>query len=92
VGVVLGSVLHLAVQLPGLWRRNPVYTVVLGLHHPGVRQVGRLMLPRMLGLAVVQLNFVVNTILASDLGLTPKIPLYLHINLELGKQTWTSQA
>jgi putative peptidoglycan lipid II flippase len=32
-----------------------------------VREVGRLMVPRMLGLAAVQLNFLVNTILASGL-------------------------
>ncbi|NIV37484.1 MAG: murein biosynthesis integral membrane protein MurJ, partial [Anaerolineae bacterium] len=33
------------------------------------REVGRLMLPRVVGLAAVQINFLVNTILAS--GLVP---------------------
>jgi putative peptidoglycan lipid II flippase len=43
------------------------YTPTLGLHDPGVREVGRLMLPRVVGLAAVQINFLVNTILASGL-------------------------
>jgi putative peptidoglycan lipid II flippase len=44
------------------------YTPVLTMRDPGVRQVARLMGPRVLGLAVVQLNFLVNTNLASRLG------------------------
>jgi putative peptidoglycan lipid II flippase len=44
------------------------YSATLGLRDAGVREVGRLMLPRMLGLAAVQLNFLVNTILASGLA------------------------
>ncbi|RME46475.1 MAG: hypothetical protein D6791_08180 [Chloroflexi bacterium] len=60
--------LHLLVQLPMLVRVGARYTPILELHHPGVREVGRLMAPRILGLAAVQINFVVNTILASGLG------------------------
>jgi len=68
VGVVVGSLLHLAVQVPGLIRRGVGYSLILGLDDPGVREVGRLMAPRVLGLAVVQINFLVNTILASGLA------------------------
>jgi len=68
VGVVVGSLLHLAVQVPGLIRRGMGYSPILNLGDPGVREVGRLMAPRVLGLAVVQLNFLVNTILASGLA------------------------
>lgn len=64
-GVVLGAVLHLAVQLPGLIGRGARYRLTLGLKDPAVRQVGRLIPPRFLGVAVVQINFLVNTILAS---------------------------
>ncbi len=67
-GVVVGALLHLLVQLPMLVHVGARYTPVLGLSHPGVREVGRLMAPRILGLAAVQVNFVVNTILASGLG------------------------
>ncbi len=67
-GAVLGAVLHLGVQLPALLRLRPSYSPTLGLRLPGVRQVGRLMAPRLLGVAVVQLNFLVNTIVASGMA------------------------
>lgn len=67
-GVVVGALLHLLIQVPMLARVGARYTPVLGINHPGVREVGRLMGPRILGLAAVQINFVVNTILASGLG------------------------
>ena len=66
-GVVLGSGLHLAVQLPGLRGRGARYRLALGLADPTVRRVGLLMAPRLIGVAVVQFNFLVNTILASGM-------------------------
>lgn len=67
-GVVAGALAHLLVQVPGLFRQGMRYLPILGLRDPGVHEVGRLMLPRMVGLAAVQLNFLVNTILASGLA------------------------
>lgn len=67
VGVVVGALGHLLIQIPGLVRQGMRYTPV-GLRSPGVYEVGRLMAPRMLGLAAVQLNFLVNTFLASGLA------------------------
>lgn len=67
-GAVLGAGLHLGVQLPALARVGPRYQPMLGLHLASVRQVGRLMAPRLLGVAVVQLNFLVNTIVASGMA------------------------
>jgi len=64
-GAVLGSGMHLAVQLPGLRGRGGRYTLTLGAGNPAVRQVMILMAPRVVGVAVVQVNFLVNTILAS---------------------------
>ncbi len=66
-GVVAGAVLHLLVQVPWLLRQRIEYTPALGLDNADVREVMRLMLPRMLGIATVQINFLVNTILASAL-------------------------
>ncbi len=65
-GAVLGAVLHFAIQVPALvrlpdWRFN----LTLGGENPAVREVLVLMGPRLLGVAVVQINFVVNTIIAS---------------------------
>jgi putative peptidoglycan lipid II flippase len=64
-GVLLGALLHLGLQLPVLLRQGGQYSLTLGLHLPAVREVLRLMGPRLLGVAVVYLNFWVNTRLAS---------------------------
>ena len=66
-GTVLGAVLHLVLQLPkmlGLPGRE--FTPSLGLDMPAVAEVARLMAPRLLGVAFVQLNFLLNTYLASS--------------------------
>ena len=63
-GAVLGAGLHLSVQIPALRKVSGRYFATLGLHLPAVREVARLMAPRLLGVAVVQLNFIVNTMLA----------------------------
>ena len=68
MGVVVGAAGHWAVQLPALWRRGWRYEPRLDWRDPGVREVGRLMLPRTVGLAAVQFNYLINTILASTLG------------------------
>ncbi|MFN2271452.1 MAG: murein biosynthesis integral membrane protein MurJ [Anaerolineae bacterium] len=68
VGVVVGSALHLLVQVPALLRRGARYVPTLGLTIPGVREVGRLMAPRVLGTAITQINFIVNNNLASTMG------------------------
>ncbi|NPV57802.1 MAG: murein biosynthesis integral membrane protein MurJ [Anaerolineae bacterium] len=65
-GVVIGALLHLLVQLPQFLRLPArELRLMLGLEDPAVREVGRLMAPRLLGVAVVQLNFLLNTYLAS---------------------------
>ncbi|MCU0514757.1 MAG: murein biosynthesis integral membrane protein MurJ, partial [Anaerolineae bacterium] len=66
-GAVLSAVLHLVVQLPGLVRLRAPLRPLPDPRVPGVRRVLALMLPRVLGLAVVQVNFVVNIILASTM-------------------------
>lgn len=64
-GTILGAALHLIVQLPALIKLKIGYKPVLGLEDPAVREVGRLMLPRLFGAGIVQLNFWFNTNLAS---------------------------
>lgn len=66
-GAVIGAGLHLLVQLPGLIRLRPSYHFTLGLKIPDVREVARLMAPRLLGQAAVQINFLVNIIISSGL-------------------------
>lgn len=65
-GVLIGAGLHLALQVPVLVGLRGRYFPELGWENSNVREVGRLMLPRLLGAAAVQLNFWVNTRLASQ--------------------------
>ncbi len=64
-GVIIGAALHLILQLPLLFKQGGNYSFSLNLKSPGVRKVARLMGPRLLGVAVVQLNFWINVRLAS---------------------------
>jgi putative peptidoglycan lipid II flippase len=64
-GVLIGASLHLLLQLPALMRLRGEYTFAFDINSPDVREVARLMAPRLLGVAVVQLNFWINTRLAS---------------------------
>ncbi len=67
-GAVLGALAHWGVQIPGLWRLPARrYWLTWGWDMPEVRRVFRLMVPRWLGVAVVQLNFWINVVLASSM-------------------------
>ena len=69
-GVVIGAGMYLLVQIPGTLRTLPhpfPSPNGRGVRDPNVRQVLLLMGPRLLGVAVVQLNFWVNTNLASKM-------------------------
>lgn len=68
IGVVGGALAHLLVQLPGLWQVRAKYSLTLNLGDAGVREVARLMGPRVLGEFLEQTHFLVNTILASSLA------------------------
>jgi putative peptidoglycan lipid II flippase len=68
VGALVGSVLFLIVQLPGVRYVGLNFRPRLDLANAGVRAVGKLMGPRALGLAVTQVNFVVTLYLASGIS------------------------
>ncbi|HUS83631.1 MAG TPA: murein biosynthesis integral membrane protein MurJ [Anaerolineales bacterium] len=91
-GVVLGACLHLVVQLPGLLSLGGRFFRGFGLGVPEVRQVGRLMAPRLLGQAVVQVNFLVSTILASGMPEGSLAAIYFAFTLMLMPQTVIAQA
>lgn len=67
-GVVIGSGLFLFIQLPMLFRLKGEFQPALGWMNPDVRKVIQLMGPRVFGTAIVQLNFWVNTNLASRMA------------------------
>lgn len=66
VGVLLGGLLQLLLQLPVLWRRGFQLRFRLGWKsNPKVRKIALLMLPATLGVGVYYLNITVGNILAS---------------------------
>lgn len=67
IGAILGAVLHLLIQLPGLPGVRARLRFLPDWRIDGVREVLTLMGPRVLGLAVVQINFAVNVAFASTM-------------------------
>ena len=68
IGVVLGSMAHLAVQLPQLRRLGARFFLRIDIADPMARQSLRLMAPRAIGLGASQITFVVVTALATTQG------------------------
>jgi len=64
-GVLLGGLCQFAFQLPALSRRKMTLGWYFKPTHPGVIQIGKLIVPMVLGLSVTQVNIFVNTVLSS---------------------------
>ena len=65
IGVVAGGAAQFAMQLPSLKLRGLLFGLRYEPGHPGLRRIGALMLPSLLGLSVTQINLTVSTILGS---------------------------
>jgi len=65
IGVLIGGVAQLAVQIPSLIRCHLLVGPAHDLRHPALGRVTRLLLPAAFGLAAVQVSVFVNTLLAS---------------------------
>ena len=68
-GVILGAVMHLGIQIPGLIAKGFHWSASLGLNDSEVKKVLRLLGPRVLTMFFIQLTFVVRDNLASHLSL-----------------------
>jgi putative peptidoglycan lipid II flippase len=68
LGTLLGGMLQAAVQWPALHREGFRFRFELAPRDPGMREVLRLMIPGTVGLAAVQINIFVNTVLATGEG------------------------
>ena len=67
-GTLVGGIGQILLQWPSLRREGFRYQLVLDTSDPWLREIGRLMLPGVAGLAAVQINLFVNSWLASGLG------------------------
>ncbi len=67
-GVLFAGAAQLAVQLPFLKRLGLLPRPVVGFRHEGVRRIMRLMSPAVFGASVVQVNLLIDTLIASFLA------------------------
>lgn len=67
-GVILGALLHLLIQVPGLVHYQFRWRPVIGLKTPGVQRVLILLWPRVLTMGCIQAYFVARDNLASRFG------------------------
>ncbi len=65
VGVVIGGILQLAMQFPFLLEKDVKIRPDFHFNHPGLKQIGALMIPASFGAAIYQINIFIGTILAS---------------------------
>lgn len=68
IGTLVGGALQLCVQLPTLRRQGYRYRVDFHWRDPGVRAVLRLMGPSVIAASTTQVNVLVNSVFASELG------------------------
>jgi len=66
-GVLLAGVLQLAVQVPALKSMGLLPRFKWDLRDPGVRKIGKLMLPTLFGSSVAQVNVIISTAIAYTL-------------------------
>jgi putative peptidoglycan lipid II flippase len=68
VGVLVGGLGQLLFQVPSLHRLGFRWRLDWNWRDPGVRMIGRLMLPAVISASVVQVNVVVNSIYAASIS------------------------
>jgi len=64
-GVMAAGFIQLAIQIPELWKKKLLIPPKVDFKHEGVRRILKLMLPALFGVSVVQINLLLDTILAS---------------------------
>jgi putative peptidoglycan lipid II flippase len=67
VGVLVGGVLQFLIQVPLLVQKGMKFSFGISFSHPGIRNVARLMIPRLFGIGIGQINLFVDTRFATAL-------------------------
>jgi len=69
VGVLVGGVLQFLIQVPQLVKKGMKFNFGISFSHPGIQNVARLMLPRLFGIGIGQINLFVDTRFATASGM-----------------------
>lgn len=67
-GVVLGAFLHMAIQLPLVWKMGFRYSFSFNLHHDGIKDFFKLMPPRFLAIGAGEMRKLVLGFFTTSLG------------------------
>lgn len=67
-GAIIGAILHLLIQVPSASALGMRMRFVWDLKHRGVRQVGRLFLPRVFGIDISQISLLIGSIIGTTLA------------------------
>lgn len=68
IGTIFGAMGNFSIQFPEVFKRGrKYYRPIIDLKHPGIRRMGQLMLPAIIGLSIAQINIIVSQNLASTL-------------------------
>src|SRR4030042_4744220 len=66
--VVAGAFFHLLIQIPVAKKLGYHYQALVDFSHPAVRKIGKLMLPRAIGLSAMQIMLLIFTAFASQIS------------------------
>jgi putative peptidoglycan lipid II flippase len=61
VGVLVGGVLQFLIQVPTLVQKGMTFSFGISFKHPAIQEVARLMLPRLFGIGIGQINLLIDT-------------------------------
>lgn len=67
VGVLVGGVLQFLIQVPLLVQKGMKFNFGVSFSHPGIKNVARLMIPRLFGIGIGQINLFIDTRFATAL-------------------------
>ena len=82
VGVVLGGLLQLAIQIPFLRRQGMTFKFGLSFTHPAVKKVAKLMIPGIFGAGIYQINMLISRMIATSLEEESVSSLYYASRIE----------
>ena len=61
IGVLVGGVLQFLIQVPTLVQKGMKFSFGISFSHPAIQEVARLMLPRLFGIGIGQINLLIDT-------------------------------
>lgn len=67
-GVVIGALMHMVIQLPGIFSLGYKYRLLVDFKDRSLRKIAKMMIPRTMTLAITQFNFMATTIIATGLA------------------------